>query len=80
MPTRFAALAQWYEVSWGNVVDTRSALHARRQEAGLRVTEETAFSRFSIIVATKEEIAAGSVDPQPAIRYEAAGRGRGGRR
>ena len=28
MPTRFAALAQWYEVTWGNVVDTRSALHA----------------------------------------------------
>jgi SAM-dependent methyltransferase len=54
MPTRFAALAQWYEVSWGNVVDTRSVLHARCQEAGLRVTEETAFSRFSIIVATKE--------------------------
>ena len=24
MPTRFAALAQWYEVTWGNVVDTRS--------------------------------------------------------
>jgi SAM-dependent methyltransferase len=54
MPTRFAALAQWYEVSWGNVVDTRSALHARCQEAGLRVTEETSFSRFSIIVATKD--------------------------
>jgi SAM-dependent methyltransferase len=54
MPSRFAALAQWYEVSWGNVVDTRSSLHALCQEAGFRVTEETTFSRFSIIVATKQ--------------------------
>jgi SAM-dependent methyltransferase len=54
MPARFAALAQWYELTWGNVVDTRSALHARCHEAGLQVTEETTFSRFNIIVATKE--------------------------
>ena len=27
MPARFAALAQWYEVAWGNVVDTRTRLH-----------------------------------------------------
>jgi SAM-dependent methyltransferase len=53
MPTRFAALAQWYELTWGNVVDTRSALHARCREAGLEVAEETAFSRFNIIVAAK---------------------------
>ena len=54
MPTRFAALAQWYEVTWGNVVDTRSALHALCREAGLQVSEETTFSRFHIIVATKD--------------------------
>ena len=54
MPARFAALAQWYEVTWGNVVDTRSVLHRRCQEAGLRVVEETTFSRFSIMVAAKE--------------------------
>jgi SAM-dependent methyltransferase len=53
MPTRFAALAQWYELTWGNVVDTRSALHARCREAGLEVAEETSFSRFNIIVAAK---------------------------
>ena len=53
MPTRFAALAQWYEVTWGNVVDTRSALHALCQQGGLRVAEETSFSRFSVILATK---------------------------
>jgi SAM-dependent methyltransferase len=51
MPTRFAALAQWYEVTWGNVVDTRSDLRALCEAAGLRVTEETTFSRFTILVA-----------------------------
>jgi SAM-dependent methyltransferase len=54
MPTRFAALAQWYEVTWGNVVDTRSVLHARCRDAGLEVAEETAFSRFHIILAAKK--------------------------
>ena len=53
MPTRFAALAQWYELTWGNVVDTRSALHERCREAGLEVAEETSFSRFHIILATR---------------------------
>jgi hypothetical protein len=53
MPSRFAALAQWYELTWGNIVGTRSELHALCQEAGLQVAEETAFSRFSILVAAK---------------------------
>jgi SAM-dependent methyltransferase len=53
MPTRFAALAQWYELTWGNVVDTRTTLHERCREAGLEVAEETAFSRFTITVAQK---------------------------
>jgi SAM-dependent methyltransferase len=53
MPTRFAALAQWYELTWGNVVDTRSVLHARCRDAGLEVAEETSFSRFNIILAAK---------------------------
>jgi SAM-dependent methyltransferase len=54
MPTRFSALAQWYEVTWGNVVNTRSELLALCANAGLRIMEETAFSRFSILVAAKE--------------------------
>lgn len=54
MPTRFAALAQWYEVTWGNIVNTRSELHALCRDAGLRVAEETGFSRFHILVAAKE--------------------------
>jgi predicted methyltransferase len=53
MPARFAALAQWYELTWGNVVGTRSELHALCQQAGLQVTEETTFSRFTILVAAK---------------------------
>ncbi len=53
-PNRFAALAQWYEMTWGNVVDSRSDLLAHCAAAGLRVTEETAFSRFSILVAAKD--------------------------
>ena len=54
MPTRFAALAQWYEATWGNVVDSRSALHTLCRHAGLQVSEETTFSRFHINVATKD--------------------------
>jgi SAM-dependent methyltransferase len=54
MPTRFAALAQWYEVTWGNVVNTRSELHALCREAGLQVAEEAGFSRFHILVAVKK--------------------------
>jgi cyclopropane fatty-acyl-phospholipid synthase-like methyltransferase len=53
MPTRFAALAQWYELTWGNVVDTRPVLHELCREAGLEVAEETGFSRFHIILAIR---------------------------
>jgi SAM-dependent methyltransferase len=55
MPSRFAALAQWYELTWGNRVDTRTELHALCANAGLTVSEETAFPRFHIVVATKPE-------------------------
>jgi cyclopropane fatty-acyl-phospholipid synthase-like methyltransferase len=53
MPKRFAALAQWYEMTWGNRVSTRSELVELCAGAGLEVTSESAFSRFHIIVATK---------------------------
>jgi cyclopropane fatty-acyl-phospholipid synthase-like methyltransferase len=53
MPARFAALAQWYELTWGNRVNTRTELHALCRSAGLEVVEETAFSRFHILVAKK---------------------------
>lgn len=35
-------------------MNTRSELVALAADAGLRVTEETSFSRFSILVATKD--------------------------
>jgi len=53
MPTRFAALAQWFELTWGNRVNTRTELDALCRQAGLRVTTETTFSRFTILVAEK---------------------------
>jgi SAM-dependent methyltransferase len=53
MPKRFAALAQWYELTWGNRVNTRTELLELCAGAGLEVTEETDFSRFHIIVATR---------------------------
>jgi SAM-dependent methyltransferase len=53
MPTRFAALAQWFELTWGNRVNTRTELDALCQQAGLRVATATTFSRFSILVAEK---------------------------
>lgn len=53
MPKRFAALAQWFELVWGNRVNTATELHTLCEDAGLQVTEETSFSRFHIIVATK---------------------------
>ena len=53
MPTRFAALAQWFELTWGNRVNTRTELDALCRQAGLRVAAETTFSRFTILVAEK---------------------------
>src|SRR5690606_22064767 len=53
MPRRFAALAQWYEVTLGNRVNTRSELLGLCEGAGLAVVAESSFSRFHIIVARK---------------------------
>jgi SAM-dependent methyltransferase len=53
MPKRFAALAQWFELVWGNRVNTRSELAQLCSDAGLEVSQETSFSRFHILVATK---------------------------
>ena len=53
MPARFAVLAQWYELTWGNRVNTRTELADLCRGAGLAIGEETTFSRFYIGVATK---------------------------
>ena len=53
MPSRFTAVAQWFEATWGNRIDTAAELRARCETAGLRVADETTFSRFTILVAEK---------------------------
>ena len=53
MPSRFTAVAQWFEATWGNRIDTAAELRARIERAGLRLTDETTFSRFTILVAEK---------------------------
>jgi SAM-dependent methyltransferase len=53
MPSRFTTVAQWFESTWGNRIDTAGELRARVARAGLRVTDETTFSRFTIVVAEK---------------------------
>ena len=40
----FAVMAQWYELIWGNLIDTREDIHARLERQGLRVADETALS------------------------------------
>ena len=53
MPTRFAALAQWFELTWGNRLNTKPELEELCRGAGLKIVEDTVFSRFYIGVATK---------------------------
>jgi SAM-dependent methyltransferase len=53
MPARFAALAQWFELTWGNRLNTRPELAELCANAGLALGEETTFSRFYIGVAQK---------------------------
>ena len=53
MPARFAALAQWFELTWGNRLNTRAELDELCRGAGFGIAEETTFSRFYIGVAEK---------------------------
>jgi SAM-dependent methyltransferase len=53
MPERFAALAQWFELTWGNRLNTRPELTELCANVGLKLIEETKFSRFYIGVAEK---------------------------
>jgi cyclopropane fatty-acyl-phospholipid synthase-like methyltransferase len=49
----FAVMAQWYEVTWGNVVNTREEIRALLERQGLRLRDETSLSRFYIVTAEK---------------------------
>jgi SAM-dependent methyltransferase len=51
-PTQvFAVMAQWYETTWGNVLNTREEIAELLAGAGLTPLQETALSRFYIVVA-----------------------------
>jgi hypothetical protein len=44
-------MAQWYETTWGNVLNTREEITELLAGAGLTAMQETALSRFYIVVA-----------------------------
>lgn len=49
----FVVVAQWFEMTWGNVMNTREEIHALLREQGLRVADEASLSRFYIVTAEK---------------------------
>jgi ubiquinone/menaquinone biosynthesis C-methylase UbiE len=52
-PQIFAVMAQWFEGTWGNVVNTSSEIKEMVSRAGLVTQNERNFSRFYILTATK---------------------------
>jgi SAM-dependent methyltransferase len=53
----FSVMAQWYELTWGNVVNTKEEIHALLAENGLQVVDETSLSRFYIVTAERSDSA-----------------------
>ena len=51
----FALVAQWFELVWGNVINTREEILALMQGAGLQPAEDVAVGRFRILTARKPE-------------------------
>lgn len=49
----YAVMAQWYELTWGNVINTREEIQALLAQHGLRVADETSLSRFYIVTAER---------------------------
>ncbi len=49
----YAVMGQWYELTWGNIVNTREEIHELLIKQGLRVADETSLSRFYIVTAEK---------------------------
>lgn len=49
----FSVVAQWFEVTWGNVINTRSEVLELLRKAGLELGPETELSRFRIFTAVK---------------------------
>jgi ubiquinone/menaquinone biosynthesis C-methylase UbiE len=49
----YAVMAQWYELTWGNVIGTGEDIRALVRRHGLAVADETALSRFYVLTASK---------------------------
>jgi len=49
----FAVVAQWFELTWGNVINTRSEMLDLLVRAGLRPGPEAELSRFRIVTAVR---------------------------
>jgi len=49
----FSVMAQWFEMTWGNVVNTRAEIQGMLAAAGFALLAETHLSRFYIVVAEK---------------------------
>jgi cyclopropane fatty-acyl-phospholipid synthase-like methyltransferase len=49
----FSVVAQWFEMTWGNVIDTRTEIIRMLEQARLRPGPEAELSRFRILTATR---------------------------
>jgi SAM-dependent methyltransferase len=49
----FGVMAQWYELVWGNEIEARDEILARLERQRLRLVDETALSRFYIVMAER---------------------------
>ena len=49
----YAVRAQWYELTWGNVINTREEIHSLLAGNQFRIIDETSLSRFYVVSAVK---------------------------
>jgi cyclopropane fatty-acyl-phospholipid synthase-like methyltransferase len=49
----YAVMAQWYELTWGNVINTREEIHSLLAGHQFRIVDETSLSRFYVVSAVK---------------------------
>lgn len=49
----FSVIAQWFEMTWGNVINTKDEIHQLLTRSGFQIVEETNLSRFYVVVARK---------------------------
>jgi hypothetical protein len=49
----FAVMAQWYEMTWGNIINTKEEIHEMLARQGMRIVDETSLSRFYIVTAQR---------------------------